>query len=452
MAKVNQFGYHFDAALDPPRYTPGSAQGATTSAGYIVQYQASPTRSAPGATASMVVGAGGGFDVEAALAAGAKHVDAVEIDRTIIGVSRKFNAGAPYADPRVSVHIDDARSYLAKATPGYDVIAFGYLDSQAMFSNMNNIRLDGYVYTVESIRSAFRLLNDKGLLALSFYLGKPWLGPKLYQPREGGDGEGAHAVLRPGRGRSQMILCVSKDPNLPMPRGVNRFYRAIFSKPDRMDLPTDDWPFLYLITKTVPKDYVIAIASLLAFSVATIAFLRRRAFGRGDIHFGLLGMGFLLLETKSISDCTLFFGTTWFVTMVVVTGILLMVMLGNMVAEHMKGFSLRMYAPLFAILALLIIVPRESILEYSFAGRMLWTLLVVPLPVFFAGIIFSTTFRESSSPSAVFGANLIGAMVGGFCEYLVMAIGNHQLSILVVVAYLGSMLVMASSKRQGRPI
>jgi hypothetical protein len=83
---------------------------------------------------------------------------------------------------------------------------------------------------------------------------------------------------------------------------------------------------------------------------------------------------------------------------------------------------------------------------------MLWTLLVVPLPVFFAGIIFSTTFRESAAPAAVFGANLIGAMVGGFCEYLVTAVGNHRLSILVVVAYLGSMLVMASSRRRGRPI
>ena len=109
-----------------------------------------------------------------------------------------------------------------------------------------------------------------------------------------------------------------------------------------------------------------------------------------------------------------------------------------------------MYAPLFASLALLLLVPRESILPFAFAGRMLWTLLVVPLPVFFAGIIFSTTFRESKSPSAVFGANLIGAMLGGFCEYLAMAIGNHRLSLLVMVAYLGSMLVLESSRRRGK--
>ena len=103
---------------------------------------------------------------------------------------------------------------------------------------------------------------------------------------------------------------------------VNQFHRASYGKPPAMDLPTDDWPFLYLIRKTIPSDYLIAIASLLVFSIASIAFLRGRSFGRGDIHFGLLGMGFLLLETKSISDCTLFFGATWFVTLVVIAGIL----------------------------------------------------------------------------------------------------------------------------------
>lgn len=163
-------------------------------------------------------------------------------------------------------------------------------------------------------------------------------------------------------------------------------------------------------------------------------------------------MGFLLLETKSISDSTLFFGATWFVTMIVVAGVLLMVIGANLVAERLRGFSFWMYAPLFAILALLLVVPREHVLEYTFAGRLMWTLLVVPLPVFFAGIIFSTTFRNTAFPSAAFGANLIGAMLGGFCEYLAMAVGNHRLSMLVIIAYLGSMFVLFSARRLARAV
>lgn len=218
------------------------------------------------------------------------------------------------------------------------------------------------------------------------------------------------------------------------------------------DVPTDDWPFLYLARKTIPADYMIGILSLLALSIAVVAFLRRGAFGRSDIHFGLLGMGFLLLETKNITDCTLFFGGTWFVTLVVVAGVLMMVIAANLVAERLRAFSPWMYAPLFATLALLLLVPRENVLQFEFAGRMAWTLLVVPLPIFFAGIIFSTTFREAAAPSAVFGANLIGAMLGGFCEYLGMAIGNHRLSVLVIAAYLGSLLVLTTARRGGRPI
>ena len=161
-------------------------------------------------------------------------------------------------------------------------------------------------------------------------------------------------------------------------------------------------------------------------------------------------MGFLLLETKSIGDSTLFFGTTWFVTLIVVTGVLLMVIGANFVAERTKTFSFWMYAPLFAVLALLLVVPRENVLSFAFGGRLLWTLLVVPLPVFFAGIIFSTTFRDAAQPSAAFGANLIGAMIGGFCEYLAMAVGNHRLSLLVMIAYLGSLLVLVASRRSLR--
>ncbi len=448
MVKVNQFGYHMDAALDSRRYTEG-----TPTYGKVrwleLQY-ALPYASGGPLDRVLVVGAGGGCDVEAALAAHAGHVDAVEIDPTIIAVSRRFSAGAPYADPRVTVHIDDARSFIAKATPGYDRVVFGFLDSQALFSSMNNVRLDGYVYTVESMRSAFRLLNDHGMLTLSFYLGKPWLGVKLSQLVL--EATGREPAMYFDNWGNTLILCVPKDPSTVLPATVNQFHRASYGKPPAMDLPTDDWPFLYLIRKTIPSDYLIAIASLLVFSIASIAFLRGRSFGRGDIHFGLLGMGFLLLETKSISDCTLFFGATWFVTLVVIAGILMMVIGANLAAGRVRGTSLWMYAPLFASLALLLLVPRESILPFPFAGRMLWTLVVVPLPIFFAGIIFSTTFRESSSKSAVFGANLIGAMLGGFCEYLAMAIGNHRLSILVIVAYLGSMLVLEASRRQGRPI
>jgi len=79
--------------------------------------------------------------------------------------------------------------------------------------------------------------------------------------------------------------------------------------------------------------------------------------------------------------------------------------------------------------------------------RLLWALLIVPLPIFFAGLIFSTLFRNVRNPSEAFGANLIGATIGGFCEYLGMALGTSALLWLVLCAYLAGFLVQRLSRR-----
>ena len=445
---INHLYYHFDGAFYPERYTPGSRQAVDFITPWNKYYRL-PYALTTGRDRVLVLGAGGGGDVEGALASGVRHVDAVEIDPVVVQVARRFNAAAPYADPRVTVHVDDARSYLAKATPGYDVIAYGLLDSHAFFSSMNNVRLDGHVYTVEGLRTAYGLLNEHGMLYLSFYTIKDWLAPKLYHMVAEATGR-EPAMYLVGR---TIILCVPKDPAVKLPARVFQFQRSGLDPAlPKVDLPTDDWPFLYLMRRTIPFDYLIAIGSLLTLSVVSIAGLRRRSIGLGDLHFGLLGMGFLLLETKGISDCTLYFGATWLVTVIVVTGVLLMVMVANLLAERLKGFSLGMYAPLFLTLAILLLVPREAVLGLPFPARLLWALVAVPLPVFFAGIVFSTTFREAAVPSAVFGANLIGAMIGGFCEYLAMSVGSRRLSLLVAVAYLFSLLTLLVARRLRRAL
>lgn len=438
---VNQDFYHSDASLDLRRYTPD-----TLNARFIrMQWQqySFPYALCRGRQRVLVVGAGGGADVQAALLAGAGHVDAVEIDPGIIRISRRYNAGAPYDDPRVSVHADDARSYFAKAAGGYDLVVFGYLDSQALFSYMSNVRLDGFVYTVESIRSAYSLLNSHGMLSLSFGTSQSWLAGKLY--RMVAEGTGRTPLLYVSSG--QIILSVTRGASPPPPPAITIFQRAEFAGMPKIDVPTDDWPYLYLTKKTIPPDYLIVIGSLLALSLLAVFALQGHSFGRSDAHFSFLGMGFLLLETKSISDCSLYFGTTWLVTLLVVTGVLLMVLGANLVATRLPRFSFSLYAPLFAVLVLLYIVPRDQILTLNFTERLLWTLFAVPLPVFFAGLIFSTTFRDAMKPSAAFGANLIGAMIGGFSEYLGMAIGSHQLALLVVVAYMGSLLFLLIARR-----
>jgi hypothetical protein len=396
----------------------------------------------------IVVGAGGGADVQAALLAGAEQVEAVEIDPMLVRISRRFNADAPYDDPRVRVYLDDARSYFSKARGGADLVVFGFLDSQALFSSMSNLRLDGYVYTVESIRSAFALLNDHGLLALSFSAGPDWLLFKLQRMVAEATGR-APLVYVSG---AQVILCAPRGERPEPPPVIGRFHRLGDVVIPPVEVPTDDWPFLYLSRKTIPGDYLVVIGSLLVLTLGALLALRGGAAAGADTaHFALLGAGFLLLETKSITDCSLYFGATWLVTLLVVTGVLVMVLAANVVARRLPRFSAGLYGPLFAALVLLCAVPREQILGLGFAGRLGWTLLAVPLPIFFAGLIFSTTFRDTAKPAALFGANLFGAMAGGFCEYLGMAVGSRALSVLVIAAYAGSLGAVLWSRRAGAP-
>jgi hypothetical protein len=89
----------------------------------------------------------------------------------------------------------------------------------------------------------------------------------------------------------------------------------------------------------------------------------------------------------------------------------------------------------------LYLFPTQNVLAWSFAGRLAYSLVVIPLPIFFAGLIFSSTFRESRDPSFAFGSNLLGAMVGGFGEYLGMITGMKALLLVVLVFYLASLLV-----------
>lgn len=68
----------------------------------------------PAGARVLVVGAGTGNDVAAALRAGASQVDAVDIDPAILEMGRQHHPEAPYSDPRVRTVVDDARAAFRK--------------------------------------------------------------------------------------------------------------------------------------------------------------------------------------------------------------------------------------------------------------------------------------------------------------------------------------------------
>jgi Spermine/spermidine synthase domain len=435
---VNTNFYQVHGTLDPRRYTPGSLLGAEV--GQLRRQYLLPYMLHPACKSVCVVGAGGGLDVEAALLSGARSVDAVEIDPMLKKLSHRFSAADIYSDPRVHARIDDGRAFLQSSGRQYDMVVFGLLDSHTLFSYSSNIRLDGFIYTVQSMRRAYSRLKPDGALSVTFQAARPWLVDKLKTVLH--DATGRWPIVYRDMGLNVMLVPRGAAPATP--RRIGRLTRDD-SPAAAIDPSTDDWPYLYLSRRTIPPDYLAVIAALVGLSAAAVMGLRigRRRGGVGrldEAHFFFLGLGFLLLETKSIGDCSLYFGTTWLVTMIVVTGVLLMVLAANLLAMRMQRAPIWLYAPLLGALVGLYITPREQILAMAWAERLMWALFCVPLPIFFAGLIFSVTFRDGKDPARLLGANLIGATIGGFCDYLAMATGAHALMLIIMGAYAASLL------------
>jgi SAM-dependent methyltransferase len=429
--QVNHDFYMVSGTIDSRRYSKHSYLLGNLNEQYTI-----PHRVRPAAKDVLIVGSGGGVDVEAALLAGAERVDALEIDPVIIRLGHQFNASQSYKDPRVTVFNTDARAFFRRTHRSYDMIVFGFLDSQGLFSQMTNIRLDGYVYTRESFEEAFRLLKPGGLMSVSFFAARSlWLFDRLISMVRSASGSSPIIYTKP---TGQVIILAAKGSAVQAPTEF-KTYSQVQRNPPEITEALDDWPYLYLRTRSIPLDYTITIGFLLLVSLVFIFLTFERTNRRLDLHFFFLGAGFLLLEMKSITTISLYLGATWLVSMVVILGVLIMVLLANFSASRLKTFSLLLYVPLVASVCFLYFFPHSVVLTWSYYAKFLYSVLVIPLPIFFAGLIFSLSFRTTENPSFAFGSNLIGAMVGGFLEYLGMITGSKTLLLIVVVLYLASL-------------
>jgi hypothetical protein len=158
-----------------------------------------------------------------------------------------------------------------------------------------------------------------------------------------------------------------------------------------------------------------------------------------DLFF--MGAAFLLLETKSVVQFALLFGTTWFVNALVFAGVLLSV-LGAI--EVTRRFRLPRPRALYALLVATVIIgwliPVHALLGLPFGLRLAAAVVVYFTPIFAANLVFAQRFRDVETSNLAFGANLLGAMVGGLLEYLALITGYQALALLVAVLYVMALL------------
>src|SRR5207245_10140957 len=128
----------------------------------------------------LISGGGTGNDAEVALRNGAHGVDVVEIDPVIAELGKHLHPDRPYQSQSVRLYVDDARSFLQRNTSNYDLIIFATLDSHTAFSSLSSLRLDNYVFTVESLQQVAQHLNHGGGVAINFFAINTWLSQRHY--------------------------------------------------------------------------------------------------------------------------------------------------------------------------------------------------------------------------------------------------------------------------------
>jgi spermidine synthase len=114
----------------------------------------------------LVIGVGGGPDVQAALAAKSKEVTGVEVNRSVLKAVRKFSPGLAN-DPRVRLVASDGRSYVARSKDKFDIIQISGVDTVSALEWGAYIQAENYVHTVEAYIDYFKHLSPDGVLSLS---------------------------------------------------------------------------------------------------------------------------------------------------------------------------------------------------------------------------------------------------------------------------------------------
>ena len=327
------------------------------------------------ATTALIIGPGGGRDVLHALAAGVLHVTGVEInpiiaDKIMKGAFREASGGL-YLDPRVTIVVDDGRSFVRRSEDKYDVVQASLVDTWAATAAGAFALTENALYTVEAFDDYLDHVTDRGIVTITRW-------------HTGAGGETARLLIlasaaledhgvTTGQARKHMIYAVSKrnglgtmilkrteitpeelarveavckandfevqispssTPDQPLARYLDQgpYGERVGAAPENLSPPTDDRPFFFYFKKAgdlfrptglMNDPGLWILISLGSVTVLSLAFVvaplvihwRRRGVGSATqgqagvlAYFGLVGFAFMIVEIALLQRFTLFLG------------------------------------------------------------------------------------------------------------------------------------------------
>ena len=393
----------------------------------------------------LIVGAGSGNDVSAALWHGAKTVDAVEIDPSIYRLGRIDHPNLPYSDPRVSIHKDDGRSFVKESRRSYDLATYALVDSLVLHSGYSSLRLESFLFTEEAFRDIKAKLKPGGAFVMYNAYRQGWVVGRLALLAEKVFGTKPIVLSLPhvdtmtsaddlGSRVTCLIAGLPGSPFLKRVReafaakesfwlasvpsvgaGVNAFgavppkvdaFAGTWAqvRPVRLEtasvgrLPTDEWPFLYLREPVVPGLNLRFIVIVACISLAILLAFAPVRTDRPSGTMFFLGAGFMLLESKGVVHMALLFGSTWVVSSVVFAAILVMILLANWYVARVRPRAVWRYYLIAGRCGRDQHPDTDVRVPPALGRRKVGRVLRGRLrAVFFAGVIFAVTFRDCAA-------------------------------------------------------
>ncbi len=393
---------------------------------------------------TLIVGSGVGNDVAASLRNSDAKINAVEIDPLVADLGIKFHPEKPYLNKRVKLTINDARNFIKETDEEYDLIIYSILDSHANLSGKGGVRLDSYVYTVESFFEAKQKLSDKGIIILSFAVSTREMGIKIYKMLNESFKANPPLVLtrnNPDKFVDNIYIFAVSDNKIDIDLFDTNFKRTNLFLPNstikKVDMSTDDWPFFYMAYRIYPLSYMLLLSFI--FIVSFIFIKKHTGINLSKFSFTsfFLGVGFMLMETKGITELAKIYGSTWLVVSIVIISVLFMAYIANLlIIKNVKISNNQIY--FFLLFSILTSLSITFVNYYNYPTYILKVLvpIVLTLPVLFSGLAFSRELIKSGSTANTLSCNILGALVGGLLEYNSMYFGFKFLYLLAFISYL----------------
>lgn len=435
-----------------------------------------PFTLAAGATDSaLILGAGAGRDVVMARLAGIDNITAVEINPTLVELTRDYDAytGGVFDLPGVETVVADARTFMERSSASYDLIYANLVYSQAA-APATSALAENYVFTREALRSYWTHLSDDGRIAFVTHHGiegmRLLLGALDMLQREGLPLQAAlnHVALislREGDPQARTsVVVVSRQPwtaaaasrfaaeahargagALYLPHynpvgleqlalGLRTLDQYIAANTDFNLTPvTDDRPFFYQFEMGLPPalaDLMIASLTLVFVYLSWLIFFfvrpqehwKRASLG---VYFSLLGAAYLLVEIPLIQKFQLLLEQPALALLTVIGGLLAGSALGSLFSGRIALARLPRIVPLaaLAVAAAVVIASAaytpliDAALPLSLELRVLAAVLLLAPLGFLMGIMFPSGLRvagiaDERGIAAFWGANAVASVVG----------------------------------------